>query len=169
MFIFNKKQHFEKVLTQSFNSSMTSVNELCELLMRYGAKIYIDADVDQFVVTTHLFNTYFVSRALRSKYFPKYTDDCSWVISLMTVEICNRLEMDFESISKAYLKISNVLTDISRDKNINLFYASAISYLQLVFNGKYVPDELGYEIGTVEDEIAKVFQKHYARVQYFQP
>lgn len=169
MFILNKKQHFEKVLAQAFNSSMTCVNELCELLMKHSAKDYIEADVDQFVVTTHLFNTYFVSRALRFKYFPEYIDDCSWVISLMTVEICNRLEMNFESISKVYLKISNALTDLSRDKNINLFYASAISYLLLVFNGKYVPDECGYEIGAVEDEVAKVFQKHYARVQYYQP
>jgi len=148
---------------------MTSVNELSELLTRYGAKNYIETDVDKFVVGTHLFNTYFVSRALRFKYFPKYTDNCSWVITYMTVELCNRLNMDFETISKAYLGISDILTDFFLNKSTNPFYASAIGYLQFIFDGKYIPDELGYDIGVVEDKIAKIFQKHYASVQYYQP
>lgn len=173
MFILNKKQHFSKVIIHAYNTSMTSVDKLCKTLSDYGAKPYIENNVDKFVITMHLFNTNLVARALLQKYSSKYADEISSVIASMIYEICNRLDFDFEPISGAYLEIGDILEDIVRNMGISsntmLCRAVAIGSLHFAFNGEYNPEEQGYSHITVEDALSHIFQSFFAEIQNFQP
>lgn len=173
MFILNKKQHFSKVIIHAYNTSMTSVDKLCKTLSDYGAKPYIENNVDKFVITMHLFNTNLVARALLQKYSSKYADEISSVIASMIYEICNRLDFDFEPISGAYLEIGDTLEDIVRNMGISsntmLCRAVAIGSLRFAFNGEYNPEEQGYNRITVEDALSRIFQGFFAEIQNYQP
>ena len=162
MFIYNKKKFFNKIYFEVFKKSMLSLNDMNVTLTHYGAKPYIENNKERFVLSTYLFNLFFIEGALQSKYYPEYKTEISMIIDSMLSEISNRLSIDGGQALNAYMTVRNALSNESLDsdaaRKIHPFYTSAVMYLFFTFKEEYKPEDLGYDIGAAEESVAKIFQ-----------
>ena len=162
MFVFGKKKFFNEIYCEIFKKVLLAVDDTNNILTYYGAKPSIEENKMKFVLSTYLFNLYFVEGPLQSKYWSKYKKEVNQIIEAMIVEISNRTGYNAEQVFKVYTTVRTNLGDAALNnekfKDVNPLYIAAIYYLQFTFKDKYDPENFGYYLGEVETAIAKVFE-----------
>ena len=162
MFIFGKKKFFNEIYFEVFKKAMLAVDDTNNILTYYGAKTNVEENKIKFVLSTYLFNLYFIEGPLQKKYWSNYNKEVNQIIDAMIVEIANRTGYTTEQLLSVYSTIRNnlqeaVLND-EKLKDVNPLFVAAIYYLQFTFKDTYDPEKLGYHSGEVETAIAKVFE-----------
>lgn len=161
MLILNKKKYFNNIYFEIFKKSMLSIDDTNNLLTYYGAKPYIEEDKMKFVLSTFLFNLFFLEGVLQQKYWTKYKEEIIQIIEAMIDEISKRTSYENGKIYDVYDTIRKNLSDAAlnndRYKDINPLYIAAIYYLQFTFHDDYT-EKIGYDDGEVETAISKLFQ-----------
>lgn len=160
MFILNKKKYFDKIMHTLFNNDMKIINTINELLTTYGAKPHIENDKESFVTITFLHILFLQEGLLQRKYYPKYKYEVSALLDTMIYEMADRCNYQPSKLRDFYLNLRRTLDQMSleTENNIDLYYAYAVAYVYDTFDEESKPEELGYEVGEVEEALAKVFQ-----------
>ncbi|MBQ9929602.1 MAG: hypothetical protein IJO72_02345 [Oscillospiraceae bacterium] len=162
MFILGKKKYFNEIYFEVFKKVMLAVDDTNNILTYYGAKPNIEENKVKFVLSTYLYNLYFVEASLQSKYWSNYKKEINQIIEAMIVEIANRTGYNAEQVFNLYTTIRTNLGDAALNdeklKDVNPLYIAAIYYLQFTFKDTYDSEKLGYHSGEVETAIAKVFE-----------
>ena len=162
MFLLGKKKYFNEVYFEIFKKAMLAVDDTNNILTYYGAKSNIEESKMKFVLSTYLFNLYFIEGPLQKKYWSNYKKEVNQIVDAMIVEISNRTGYTTEQSLSVYSTIrTNLQEAVLNDeelKNENPLFIAAIYYLQFTFKDAYNPENLGYSSGEVETAIAKVFE-----------
>ena len=162
MFILNKRKYFNDIYVEIFKNTMISIDDMNNVLTYYSAKPYIEQNKMKFVLSTFLFDLFFVEGALQQKYYPKYKEEIRLIVEAMLDEISNRTSFEKGKVYDVYGTVRKTLGDMALNdshlKDVNPTFLAAVWYIQFTFKNEYKPDELGYREFEAETAIAKVFE-----------
>ena len=163
MFIINRKKYFQQVYFKVTEKYIDALKNIENILMRNGAANYIDEDYITVMTSTFLFCLYHVEGALQHKYWPKYKTETSAILETIMQTMCKSIEIDYNKTYNTYFnirtKIGEMCLDNEQTKSYNPTFLTATLFLITAFDNKYHPEELGYGVGSVESDIARVFRK----------
>lgn len=162
MFILNKRKYFNEIYFEIFKKSMISIDDMNNVLTYYGAKPYIEQSKMKFVLSTFLFNLFFIEGALQKKFFPKYKEEIRLIVEAMLDEISKRTSFENGKVYDIYGTVRQTLGELALNdekvKDVNPLLLAAIWYIHFTFKDEYKPEELNNGVGEAEHAIAKVFQ-----------
>lgn len=94
MFIFNRKKHFDKTYTLSFQALKSYSLNMTKFFTEHSAQLYIAEDIGKFSLYTFLYGLYFTECVLLKKYYPKYKSEVFAVIDSLIDLMSKRMNKD---------------------------------------------------------------------------